>query len=208
VPLAPDPERRGAVVSLLVRATEPDRGRASATYRRVLEGIHGILADAAPGRPVAPETLVLARTNEAFDQEARLRSGRSHGIVHWWRSFFARLSAFIGTKLMDRRIDALGFPGDVYRAEVVANTDFRKFDETLRMVIDVSAEQRSAIERLLEREHDEGHVVFGIHDAPTSIMTCAIANYHGEHVHFVDGSNGGYTLAAKRLKEQLLRDQR
>ena len=34
-------------------------------------------------------------------------------------------------------------------------------------------------------------------------MTCVITRYEGDHVHFVDGSDGGYALAAKRMKEQL-----
>lgn len=34
-------------------------------------------------------------------------------------------------------------------------------------------------------------------------MTCAIDDYRTEHMHFVDGSDGGYALAAKQLKKQL-----
>ena len=34
-------------------------------------------------------------------------------------------------------------------------------------------------------------------------MTCAISAYQGDHVHFIDGADGGYALAAKQLKGQL-----
>jgi hypothetical protein len=34
-------------------------------------------------------------------------------------------------------------------------------------------------------------------------MTCFVRAYRGNHVHFVDGSDGGYALAARALKAQL-----
>ena len=202
----PIPSRRGMIISLLVRALASDRDLAATTYRRVLEGIQGVLAEQAPGRPVALDTLALQRFGDPFDQEARIRAGGRRGLRYLVRSLVAKLSAFIGALLMKRGWNAFGFPGRSYRDEVVANTDFRKFDDTLRMVLDVNAEQRRAIETLLGAEHDRQQLAYGIHAATTSIMTCAIGDYTGEHVHFVDGSDGGYALAAKQLKYQLATD--
>jgi Protein of unknown function (DUF3095) len=34
-------------------------------------------------------------------------------------------------------------------------------------------------------------------------MTCIVQSYNGNHLHFVDGSDGGYALAAHQLKQQL-----
>jgi hypothetical protein len=36
-------------------------------------------------------------------------------------------------------------------------------------------------------------------------MTCYVRAYAADHVHFVDGADGGYALAAKQLKAQLRR---
>ena len=41
------------------------------------------------------------------------------------------------------------------------------------------------------------------HTSETALMTCVIDGYDGNHVHFVDGADGGYALAAKQLKAQL-----
>jgi hypothetical protein len=199
----PIPSRSGAIISLLVHARDEANGDAAAVYRRVLEGIDRALAEAAPGKPVAPESLELQRFGDRFDQEARIRSGRRDGVGHLWRSFRAKLDAAIGAVLMSKRWNAFGFPGRVYKEQVTANTDFRKFDDMLRMVLDVTNDQRAAIEALLEDERRAGHIVYGLHAAPSSIMTCAISDYVGKHVHFVDGSNGGYALAARQLKHQL-----
>jgi len=34
-------------------------------------------------------------------------------------------------------------------------------------------------------------------------MTCFIRDFGGEHLHFLDGSNGGYAMAARQMKQQL-----
>jgi len=34
-------------------------------------------------------------------------------------------------------------------------------------------------------------------------MTCLIFNHEGNHVHFVDGADGGYAMAARPLKAAL-----
>jgi len=44
---------------------------------------------------------------------------------------------------------------------------------------------------------------YGIHASPAAIITCIIFNYGTDHVHFLDGSDGGYTMAAKEMKRQL-----
>ena len=186
-----------------MRARDSDGDQAGATYRRVLDGIHTTLADQAPGRPVALDTLALQRFGDPFDQEARVRARRPRGLLYWLRSLVVKLSVTVGRVLMRRRNNAFGLPDGEYREAVIANTDFRKFDDTLRMVLDLSSAQCRSIETMLEGEHAKGNLCYGLHLATTSLMTCAISDYRTEHMHFVDGSDGGYALAAKQLKEQL-----
>jgi hypothetical protein len=90
-----------------------------------------------------------------------------------------------------------------YKQNLIANTDYRKFDETLRMIISGTLEQRKQLVAYLEKLHIERKIVYGIHASPAAIITCMIFNYDTDHVHFLDGSNGGYTMAAKEMKRQL-----
>jgi hypothetical protein len=46
--------------------------------------------------------------------------------------------------------------------------------------------------------------VYGIHHAPAALMTCLIFARDCGHVHFVDGADSGYTMAAADLKRRLL----
>ena len=34
-------------------------------------------------------------------------------------------------------------------------------------------------------------------------MTCLVFGYDNRHVHFVDGAEGGYAMAARELKQRL-----
>jgi len=46
-------------------------------------------------------------------------------------------------------------------------------------------------------------LAYGIHLADTAMITCMVFQYHRDHIHFVDGSGGGYVSAAKQLKKRL-----
>ncbi len=197
----PIPSRHGQVASVLIQATTEDRSRADAIYREVLRAIEALLQG--DGRPVDSSTLHLQGRDGNFDAEAKIRSGKPSGLGFTMRRLAAKTSSMIGTILMRKGWTAGGFPGDVYLGQVVANTDFRKFDDTLRMVVDVGPESLDAIRSLLAERHARGELVFGIHVSGASLMTCAIQAYEGKHVHFVDGADGGYALAAKQLKQQL-----
>jgi hypothetical protein len=52
-------------------------------------------------------------------------------------------------------------------------------------------------------EYEAGNVVFGMYRASAALMTCVIESHQGAHVHFIDGADGGYALAAKEMKAQL-----
>lgn len=199
----PIPARRGIVASLLVQARADTEEQADAIYAEVLAELGELLEDA--GRPVAPDSLRLQGAGGNFEAEAKIRSGKAKGLGFHWRRLRAAADAWIGSVLLSNRWRAAGFPGDVYRQEVVANTDFRKFDETLRLVVDVSPTTLELIRSKLEGWRERGIVVYGIHESGASIMTCAIQAYEGRHVHFVDGADGGYALAAKQMKAQLAR---
>lgn len=197
----PIPSRHGQVASILVQARSADADEAAQAYANVLRKLEAILAR--DGRPVAAPRLQLQSFSGNFDTEAKIRSGHARGLTFMIRRLVAKAEATIGRTLMERQRSAMGFPGDVYKGQVVANTDFRKFDDTLRMVVDVDEKELEAIRGYLAEQHEAGIVAYGIHSAGASLMTCAISEYQGNHVHFIDGADGGYALAAKQLKRQL-----
>lgn len=101
----------------------------------------------------------------------------------------------------------LALPGlnvPAYKEDMIVNSDYRKFDDMLRMVVDCSQEQASKIELYLEKKYRAGEVVYGIHRSDTALMTCFVSSLDKDgHVHFIDGNDGGYAYAAKEMKSRL-----
>ncbi len=195
----PLPSRRGKVVSLLVHALgTPDI--AHGTYRDVVTALEGVVQGAAP---VSQQLLSLASDQSAFHQEASLRGGAPGSIGYHLRRFVASFENRVGRWLVARGAAFAGFDGAQYPVQVAENTDYRKFDDTLRMVLDVTTDELTTIERLLDEKQAKKELAYGIHASDAALMTCIVRKYEGAHVHFVDGADGGYALAAKKLKARL-----
>jgi hypothetical protein len=108
----------------------------------------------------------------------------------------------IGRFIMRRGMNVKNVDWGAYKDELIANTDYRKFDEVIRMVISGTVRQREQLRAELTKLLQSERLVFGIHAAPTALITCVIFDYNGDHVHFLDASNGGYAMAAREMKSQ------
>lgn len=91
-----------------------------------------------------------------------------------------------------------------YKTAVILASDYQKIDDVLRMVIAGTPEQTTQLESYLEKRSQAGELVYGIHISNRALLTCLIANRNGFHIHLVDAADGGYALAAKKLKSSLI----
>lgn len=171
----------------------------------VLGQIEAIFGDVSAHHPLRSTALRLSFSPRRLAHEWRVRS---HGEPLWRRlRHFARLFllnlAGVWLFRFARSADLQHWRH--YRDELVENSDFRKFDGALRMVLDASRAQQTALETWLAEQHRAGHLAYGLHASRDALLTCLVESHRGRHVHFVDGSEGGYALAARGLKEQLAR---
>jgi hypothetical protein len=197
----PVPSQRGRVASLLVAAVGGDANQRSRTYRDVLSTLDG-LCDPEASRPISVRGLKLGTLFEDYSIESRVRSGLPAGKAFERARRHARRQALMGRVLLGLGARAGGFHGRTYRQELIRNTDFRKFDDVLRMVLDLSRTELDAFVAFLEEQRRKARLVYGVHEAGSALITCFVRSYEGDHVHFVDGADGGYALAAKQLKQQ------
>lgn len=198
----PLPTRHGVVFSILVRALAPTAEGMAATYRAVVACIREILGTSPDaGNPVAPESLRFRWPPRGLWLEARaLAAGRSP-----WRLWPKLLLESFLQGLIDRfGLSAGGMDGRHYREELRLNSDFRRFNDTLRMVVDCTPAQAAGIEAFLASLHEDGEVAYGVHRSDAALMTCLVFSLErSDHMHFLDGANGGFTLAAREMKAQL-----
>jgi hypothetical protein len=203
----PIANKRGSILALLVTALPQDSAQKSQVYRELLQNVERVLGEG-QGHPVSRAGLALRAPWGDFSIEARLKSASTRSPAFDAAYSFARRRTLIGKLLVAMGSSLGGFDGSRYPLELIQNCDFRKFDDTLRMVVDVSEAQFEALRVVLERGRDLGNIAYGMHRSSSALMTCFVRSYNGDHVHFVDGADGGYALAARQLKAQLQSEQR
>jgi hypothetical protein len=158
---------------------------------------------ATPGAagPIRPQNMRFVWPPRGLRAEAIARRGRVPYPLHWL-GIWAQSGLQALAERFDLRIGAYDAPA--YRAEVQRNSDHRKFTDTLRMVLDCTDAESAAIESYLADLHAHGRIAYGTHRADRAMMTCLVFSLQeGRHVHFIDGADGGYALAALQLKAQL-----
>jgi len=197
------PSFSGHKLSLLVAAMAPDAETNSATIREVVEQIQALYGDIAQYHPLRVERMQLAFSPRLLSHEMRVRAG---GAGLGRRLAYLARAAWLnaaGCYLFSRNIDTASVRWSRYREDMVDNSDFRKFDGVLRMVIDGSDVQSDALQHYLENAYRAGRLAYGLHKSRAALVTCIVQSYNGNHQHFVDGSDGGYALAARELKRRL-----
>lgn len=101
-------------------------------------------------------------------------------------------------------INPLFFDPKQYKQALATHSDFRKFDDVLRMTIDCTSVQADHIEQFLQTLHEREEIFYGTSRSDSALMTCYVENLQdGEHIHFIDGAGGEYTQASITLKQQI-----
>jgi hypothetical protein len=151
------------------------------------------------GRPIPDNAPDVSWPPPGAELETRISRRRGESLVLWRvRVLFRTLLSYT---VMRTGMRVGEFDPAVYRREVVDNSDFRKYDDNLRMTLDCSPAVADRIERRLERAQRDNIVRFGLHRQPAALMTCIVPSItESNHVHFIDGAAGGYALAAQRLR--------
>ena len=192
------PAERGLILSMLI---VPGASSDSSSFRRLIEEVVALVEKSpGAGRPVPSSGPHMRWPTPGADFEALAQRGgslfRRRLGVHAWTLFAYLLFRF--------NISAGGFVPKIYMQQVVENSDFRKYDDGLRMVLDCKPELADALESRLAAAAAAGTARYGLHRQDAAMMTCfTLSASRPDHFHFVDGARGGYASAATALKATL-----
>ena len=189
------PSTRGLILSVLV---VPAQGADPVAFRKVIEDVID-LVERSPdaGRPVPPEGPPLRWPPAGVEYEARAARGGPLLV----RRTFVLATTLWAYVVMRFGIKVGNFVPKTYVQQVVENSDFRKYDDGLRMIIDCTPELERALTQRLVTAASSRIVRYGLHRQDAAMMTCFTPSVmRSDHVHFIDGARGGYASAATALK--------
>ena len=182
------------VISLLVVATQSQHQ--SRVFQQVMEKIDSIYGTLQLRNPVSTDRLTLSTSPGKILGETLVKTGKKE-----WRYFLKTWFVTLFGILFYLRSDE----GKAYKQSVVDLTDTLVIDGRINTVIAGTQSQRVDFLSWLDEQEDQGSLLYGLYVSRASIMSCYVRDREDNHVHFVDGADGGYTLAARMLKEKMAR---
>lgn len=184
--------QRGKTVSLVIRGGDHREPHASL---RKLTGVDSLKAASFGAlRNTWPAKRIL-REAKAIHQDCALIPQIA------WIVFKSLLLSFF----YKFDIALAGWKPSKYKREITENAvDFARSGVALSLVFDCPEDRIDAVRDFMDERHARGELQYGMHLADHAVMTCFVTSpTQNEHVHFIDGGDGGYTSAATQLKAKL-----
>jgi hypothetical protein len=184
---------RGQMVSLVLRCSNHQQVHAELARIAGLETLSAISQSALTPRWPPPGLL-----REAKARRRRLPLALMIVAVG--------IETFVAYLFIRFRWNAGSFNANRYVREVAEGAiDFARADENLAVVFDCPDDRIEALRMYLDECSRRGEVRYGMHVSDHAVMTCLVVSpADGQHVHFIDGGDGGYTRAATQLKAKAL----
>jgi len=185
------PENQEEVIALLVTAREGVRQ--SAVLSKVIQLMDEIYGPPQQRQPISINKLRLKTSYNSLKTELLARLGKSRvlKVIH---AMILNAYGYIYFRTLK---------GKLYLEQLVQMSDTLVIDGRINTVISGTAAQRFSLEERLQQMETAGEIYYGLHISNASIMSCYVRNMDDAHIHFVDGSDGGYTQAARMLKAKL-----
>ncbi|MEM7574699.1 MAG: DUF3095 family protein [Bacteroidota bacterium] len=190
----PPPEDREEVVCLLISAREASAQ--ASVYQQILERAEAIYGNYESRNPISIKRLKLNPRLQKIRQELKMRKP-SFGLRVLLKTWIFQLGGkFWWLPSQD---------GQRYLKELVQLSDIFVLDGRINMIISGTGAQRKQLLNYLDEQEKAGTIIYGFHVARESIISCYVRNRQADHIHFIDGGDGGYTQAAVLLKAKLKR---
>lgn len=180
------------VVCLLVDCN--NEKKQAEIYGRIMQEIDAVFGSLEKRNPISSPKLKLDASVRKIRKEMYAKIGKheySYLISNW---FFTIVGIFYFKFFK---------AGKLYKSRIPQLSDTIMLDGLLNTVISGTDIQVNRLKILLDNLESNNHIIYGMHITHASIMSCYIEDREEKHIHFIDGTEGGYTSAAIMFKEKL-----
>lgn len=184
------PETNHEVVTLL--AVAEHESKQPEAFTKVIALLDEIYGTPEKRQPISVSKLKLKTTFTRIELglRARLKKVTFFKTLNTWLTYLLAYFYFETKK------------GKDYLKRLVTMSDTLVIDGRINTVITGTKEQRLLLEERLILLEKGGLITFGLCVSKESIMSCYVRDLQDDHIHFVDGADGGYTYAAGIIKQK------
>lgn len=190
------------VITLLVKGN-PSLENNSDIYKSVMREMRDIFGFDNKTNPLNPSSLSMDFSIPDLMREVKIRTAGENFLSRILYILKMEFEILIGKIFMAFSWESSKTDWSLYKPDIVQNSDSRKFDDMLRLVISGKPKQRKRFEKFLNELFEQNKLAYGMHVSDAAVITCMVFQYQRDHVHFVDGKKGGYTKASEGLKRRL-----
>ncbi|MDT0295106.1 DUF3095 family protein [Mesonia ostreae] len=185
-------DTKNKVLCLLLDAVHEDEQ--GAVYKEVISKMNTLFGTFKNRQPIKSTHLKLNYSISNIWEEMKIslvRKDWMYLLKNWF-------STLIGTFYLNLTRD-----GKQYLKQISQLSHTFMLDGMINTIFTADQNKIDLFINFLDNLENENKIVYGLHTTHASVMSCYVLDRKTKHSHFVDGTEGGYTSAAKMLKMKL-----
>lgn len=197
------PSDKDEVAAYLIQTYKKNNAESAEIYEKCFAKIAEIFGDEEDYHPIREDALKMTANPLLLGIEWKLRTQPPtlrKKLKHFGRIVFQLLT---GLYLMKSKKKTSETDWGDYKPDLIRHADYKKFGDGLRFVASGTIQQRMKMTQFLDEEFSKRNLVYGVHSSFAAMVTCYVRSYQSNHIHFVDGTDGGYAKASQELKNRL-----
>lgn len=188
--IEPNLEEKKVICLLVVCNKEREQAE---IFTKILSEIDYIFGDLNARTPITTAKLKLDNSFKKMRKEMYARLGKSdrwYFVQNWLITYFGSFyfKFFKG--------------GKAYLYRVTQLSDTMVLDGSINTIFSGTERDINKLKLFLDTLEADGDIFYGMHATHASIMSCYIEDREENHIHFVDGTEGGYQRATIQLRKK------
>ncbi len=196
------PSRKDEIAAYIIQALSADDEEKAAVFDQCFQKIESVYGHDDEFHPIKEQALRFESKPQLLGIEFKLRTQPPTLLNKVKHLFWMIFQLTTGFYLMKFKKKTSQTDWGAYKPDLVRHADYKKLGDGLRFVADGTARQRMEFTDFLEQMYQQKKLVYGVHPSAAAMVTCYVKSYQKNHMHFVDGTDGGYAKAAQELKRR------
>ncbi|MHA4896439.1 DUF3095 domain-containing protein [Pedobacter sp. PWIIR3] len=185
------PDNSNEIVTMLI-VTRKGISQPS-TFRKIFLKMDSIYGPPQRRQPISVSKLKFNTSFGKLSVEMKAREGH-FSLLDFLRTWLINLYGYIYFRTKS---------GINYLNKLVEMSDTLVIDGRINTVISGTDSQRLKLQHFLDQLEKEGLIWYGLYVSTDAVMSCYVRDLADDHIHFVDGAEGGYTKSAEMLKKKI-----